>query len=111
MVYTLGMILVTTLIVTIFNYFNLLKGLPLNIIEFLIPLISIFIGSFFVGKASSNKGYLEGIKYGGIWLLLMLIFNLITKGFTLFSILFYIAIILISVGGAILGINIKKEKA
>lgn len=109
MVYTLGIILISTVIITIFNYFNLLSGIPLKVVRLLVPLIGIFIGSFKIGKVSSRKGYIEGIKYGIIWVVLMLIINLITKNFTITSIIYYILLLLVSAFAGVLGINRKRS--
>lgn len=109
MVYTLGIILISTVIITIFNYFNLLSGIPLKVVRLLVPLIGIFIGSFKIGKVSSRKGYIEGIKYGIIWIVLMLIINLITKNFTITSIIYYILLLLVSAFAGVLGINRKRS--
>ena len=109
MIYTLSIILIGTIIITIFNYFNILNGVPLKIIMLLVPIISIFIGSFKIGKVSNKKGYIEGLKYGSIWLILLIIINLITKNFTLLSIIYYVVLLLISVFAGVLGINKKKN--
>lgn len=109
MLYTLGFILISSIIITIFNYFNLLSGIPLKIIMLLIPIIGVFIGSLKIGKVSSKKGYVEGIKYGTIWMLLMLIINLITKNFTITSIIYYIILLLISAFAGVIGINKRKN--
>lgn len=109
MAYTLGIILISTIIITIFNYFNLLSGITLKIIRLLIPIIGVFIGSFKIGKVSSKKGYIEGIKYGIIWIILMLIINLITKNFTITSIIYYTLLLLISLFAGVLGINRRKN--
>lgn len=109
MVYTLGIILISTIIITIFNYFNLLSGIPLKIIMLLIPIIGVFVGSFKIGKTSCKKGYIEGIKYGSIWIVLMLIINLIIKNFTITSIIYYAILLLISSFAGVLGINRRKN--
>ena len=107
--FTLSIILISTIILTIFNYYYILKELPLKIIMLLIPLLSIFVGSYKIGKISSKKGYIEGLKYGLIWTLIILTINLILKNFTLISIIYYIIIPLTSVLAGVIGINRKKN--
>lgn len=109
MIYTLGIILICTVILTIFNYFNILNGITLKIIMLTIPLVAVFIGSFKIGRVSNTKGYIEGIKYSIIWILLFLTLNLITKNFALTSIIYYFIMILMSSFAGILGINKKKK--
>ena len=106
--YSIIFILGGLLIITILNYFNILNGNTLSIVRSIIPLIGIFIGSFRLGKVSSKKGYIEGLKYSAFWLLIFILFNIILSNFSVTSIIYYIILILVSVIGSILGINRKK---
>lgn len=99
----------SSLIITIFNYFNVISGIPLKIIFLIIPIISIFIGSYRLGKLSNEKGYVEGIKYGLIWIVLFIIISIICKVFDWTSVIYYIILLFISILGSILGINRKKK--
>lgn len=107
-IWSLGIFLSSIIILTIFNYFNILNGTILKILELFIPLISIFIGSYKLGKTSNQNGYIEGLKYSGIWVIIFLIFNIITKNITLIGILYLILMILIGVFASILGINKRR---
>lgn len=107
--YSITIILISTIIITIFNYYNIINGKTLNIICFVIPIISIFIGSLILGKKTSSKGYIEGAKYSTFFILIILIFNIITKSLSITSIITFITILLFSILGAILGINFKKN--
>ena len=89
-IYTLCILIGSTIVITILNYFNILMGNVLKITELLIPIISIFIGSYILGKSSNNKGYIEGLKYGMAWIILFLIINLISKNFTYLSLIYYL---------------------
>lgn len=109
MLYSLLSILISTILITIFNYFNILTRLPLKIIMLLIPIVSIFIGSYKIGKISNKKGYIEGLKYGLIWIIIILTINLISKNFTLISIIYYIILLLTSTLAGVIGINKKKN--
>lgn len=107
-IWSLGIFLSSIIILTIFNYFNILNGTILKVLELFIPLISIFIGSYKLGETSNQKGYIEGLKYSGIWVIIFLIFNIITKNITLIGILYLILMILIGVFASILGINKRR---
>ena len=107
MIWTLGIIIVCSFIITIFNYFNIINSNILKIIFLFISIIGIFIGSYKIGKVSNQKGYINGIKYGSIWVILFLIINLIIKSFTLLSIVYFVILMFISILGSILGINNK----
>lgn len=106
--YTFGIIIISSLIITILNYFNILNGLPLKIVELLIPIISIFIESYLIGKTSNKKGYIEGIKYGLICDIIFIIINLLTKSINLSTIFYLVILLLVSALGGVLGINKKK---
>lgn len=108
-IYTLCILIGCTIVITILNYFNILMGNVLKITELLIPIISIFIGSYILGKSSNNKGYIEGLKYGMAWIILFLIINLISKNFTYLSLIYYLILILIAIVSSIIGINRRKN--
>lgn len=107
-IWSLGIFISSIIILTIFNYFNILSSNIIKIIELFIPLISIFIGSYKIGKLSNKKGYIEGLKYSGVWIIIFLIFNLITNNISIIGIVYLLLLIIISVLGSILGINRKK---
>lgn len=108
-IYTLCILIGSTIVITILNYFNVLMGNVLKITELLIPIISIFIGSYILGKSSNNKGYIEGLKYGMAWIILFLIINLISKNFTYLSLIYYLILIIIAIISSIIGINRRKN--
>lgn len=108
-IYTISILVISAIIVTILNYFNILMGIPLKIIELLIPIISLFVGGYIIGKNSNNKGYIEGLKYSAIWILLFLVINLIIKNFTYLSLIYYFILIIIGIVSSIIGINRKKN--
>lgn len=80
-------------------------------------LIFIFnISLFFIfglknGKKASNKGYLAGLKVGGLFLLVLIIISLFTSKniFSLSTFIYYLVLILASTLGGSLGINKKSE--
>ena len=108
-IYTLCILIGSAIIITILNYFNILMGNVLKITELLIPIISIFIGSYILGNSSNNKGYIEGLKYGMAWIILFLIINLISKNFTYLSLIYYLILIIIAIVSSIIGINRRKN--
>ena len=106
--YTLGIILISFIILTILNYFSVINGKVLDIITYIITLISVMVGSFILGKASNKKGYIEGLKYAGIWSFIFLVISIILKQIDLSSIVFFIILVLLSVLVAIF--DIKKKR-
>jgi len=109
MLYSFAIILIGTVILTFLNYFEILNGIVLKVIMLIIPLLGVIVGSFLIGSKCNQKGYIEGIKYGGIWILFLLIFNFITNNFHITSIIFYMVLLLMSIGAGVLGINKRKN--
>ncbi len=108
--YTLGIILVFTIILTILNYFDLLGVKVINILKLIIPIIATIVGAYHVGNNSDRKGYQTGIKYGILLSIISFIFILIFSSINLLSFVYIIILILSSMIGSILGINKKLAK-
>ena len=106
--YSLGIMIICTIIIIILNYFNIINGTLLNIIHYIIPIISVMVGSYILGKTSSKKGYIEGLKYSGIWSIIFLIVNIFIKELNISSIIFFVILILLSMLSSIFGINRKR---
>lgn len=107
---SLGILLILTFITTTLNYLNIINITTTNILNTINLVISLFIGGYLIGKTKTNKGYLEGLKFGGIYTLIIIIFNILTK--TKFSykiIILCIILLLSSMIGSMIGIN-KKTK-
>ena len=108
LLYVIISIFLLTIIFTIYDYFNLFNLKAYKIIITLIPIISLFIGSFKLGKLSNKKGYLEGIKLSLIYILITILFQILgLNKFNVNNLYLYIVYILISSLGASLGINKK----
>ena len=106
--YTLIIILISNIFLTIFNYFNIINPNVNKILMPLVIILSLFIGSYNLGTKTNKKGYLEGLKYAIIFIFFLLITILITKQkLSLSNILIYIIYIISSISGATLGINKK----
>lgn len=110
-IYIIGSLLSITFIITLLNYFNIISDKIISIFKILIPIISLFIGGFYIGKNSNSKGYLEGLKLGSIFSIFLLIFNFLalSNSFKLKYLLFYLIIIVSSILGSMIGININKK--
>lgn len=109
-IYITSSILISTFIITILNYFNIISDKIISLFKILIPIISLFIGGFYAGKKSKNKGYLEGLKLGLIFSIILIIFNFLAfnNEFKLKYLLFYFIIIISCILGSCMGINKKK---
>ncbi len=105
--YLLGIIIIITLIVSILNYFIPFK---INLIKIITPIIAIFISSIILGKNSKQKAYLEGIKFVSIFIIITIILKILLKStFNYKTFIIYLCLIISSILGGMIGINIKKE--
>ena len=110
-IYIISSILILTFITTILSYFNILSDKIVSIIKIIIPIISLFIGGFYIGKISNKKGFIEGIKLGSIFSIFLIIFNFLalSNSFKFKYLLFYIILIISCSLGSMIGINKKKS--
>ena len=111
-IYVFSILIVSTFVISLFNYIGLIRGKFLTILKILIPIVSLFVGGFITGKQSKSKGWLEGIKLGSIFVLFLLLFNYLgLKNVPeMKNIIYYLIIIGSSVIGSMLVIskNIKN---
>ena len=82
-----------------------------NLLIFIFNISLFFIFGLKNGKKANNKGYLAGLKVGGLFLLVLLIISLFTSKniFSLTTFIYYLVLILASTLGGSLGINKKSE--
>lgn len=109
--YIISISLISVLLLTILNYFSIIGSKMVVFLEIIIAFISMFIGGFVVGKRSNQKGWLEGLKFGGIFLIFIVILNLILKNdIEIKNIIYYIIILFSTIFGSIIGINKNIDK-
>lgn len=111
--FIIGSLFGVTLIVTLLHYINWIGSKTLSVLEIIIPLLSLFIGGFIIGKNSKQKGWLEGLKLGGLFLAFLILFQYLGLRihFSVKTILFYALLSVSCVFGSMLGINKRaKEK-
>lgn len=110
-IYIISSIFILTFLTTLLSYFDILSDKVTSIIKIIIPIISMLIGGFYIGKKSLKKGFLEGLKLGGIFSFILIIFNYLAfdNSFKFKYVLFYIILIISSILGSMIGINKKKQ--
>ena len=102
----LGIMIILTLIVSIVNYFS---NIHIGFFRVIIPVISMFIASIILGKKSKEKAYIEGIKFSSVYVLTIFLLRVLLKiEFNYKVIIIYIILLLTSVIGTMLGINLKR---
>lgn len=109
--YALVSFLLLTLLMTTFSYFNILKDGGVTVLKIMIPIISLFIAGFILGKKALKKGWLEGIKIGAVCCIFMIIVNYLaySYGFEIKNLLYYLILIVSSILGSMIGINMHQK--
>ena len=100
-------LLITSFIITLIEYFNIFNQNTIKHVKTSLIIISLFIGGLYIGKNSSNKGYLNGLKISIPIILVQFTINcLFLKGkINIYLIIYYIIIIASCILGSIIGIN------
>ena len=109
LLYILASTLILSFIVGTLNYFNIIGTNTTKIFELISLVISIALGGIYLGKNSTKKGYLEGLKIA-IVLLFIFAYLAFDKSFSLSTLIYYLIILISAVLGSILGINKKSSK-
>ena len=104
-------LLIGNVFISLFNNFNIINKNIFNIISFIFPLFLIIINSYLLGKKSNKKGFLEGLKFGGIITFTFLLITIITNNFSPKVLIYYIILIISSVMSSTIGINNKEKNA
>lgn len=104
--------LIMSLLFSLLYYVNILGDKIYDYTKFITPILSLFLGGLYLGKHSTNKGWLEGLKLGGTIILLLFMisylgFN-ISLTFKLF--IYYLLFLLVTVFGSMFGIRNVEEK-
>ena len=109
--YSYGFIFVLTFILSFFNYINFIDGLFSFFMIFNLVL-SVFIGGFICGKKALKKGWLEGLKYGFVFLFILTLLNVLgfSNGLSLKYFVFCSIILVSSILGGMIGIGFRHEK-
>ena len=103
-------IMVLSFIMTIFSFFNILNDSVTSIFKILIPIISLLTSGIVMGRNSTKKGWLEGLKLGLLVSLLIMLFNMLglRNSFKISNLLFYTILTFSSIVGSMIGISAKR---
>lgn len=103
------LIVVGNLIITILSYFNLISIGLVSIFQMILMSIAFLIGGYKIAVKSSKKGYVDGLYFSLITILILFIINLIfIHNFSFRNIYFYIILIVTSIIGGMIS-NIKRS--
>lgn len=100
---------ILSFILTLLHYFDVFSPNTIKTLKLLSVILSMLIGGIYIGRKSNKKGYLEGVKIGLVFIVLIFLFTLISKNFAFKSLIYYFIILISSTVGAMIGIQIKKD--
>lgn len=107
---TLAIILIATFLITILDYFSIIGVKVVSVLKLMIPLIAVIVGAFKTGKSAKQRGWLEGIKFGLLFLLVTtaIVYLAFAPKFSSRYFIYYLILIASSTLGSMIGIS-KKE--
>ncbi len=105
-------LLIFTLLITFFNYFNIIGKKTITILEIIGPVLTLFIGGFLMGKESKQKGWLEGLKLALIFIAFIVLFNYLglRNHIEMKNLIYYFILTITCMFGGMIGINKNGEK-
>ncbi len=111
-IYIICFLLGLTFISSLFNYINLFGNTFINVLKVIIPVISLFVGGFVIGKRTGKKGWLEGLKLSLIFLAFLTIFNYLALDFSMSpkTLIYYIILVIATTFGSMIGVNKFKPE-
>lgn len=109
--YIISILLISTIVITLLNYINFFGPKLVTISKIIIPVVSVFVGGFIIGKGSKQKGWLEGLKLAAIILFILVILNylILKQNWDLRNLVFYLIIAASTIFGSMVGINKNSE--
>lgn len=105
---TLFMIVFFSFFLTFLYYSDWISQNTFSFLQFFGFLFILFWNSYCLGKKSSKKGYMEGIKYGMIIIISFLIPTILYSKYQWKIIFYYSLILFTTIIGSVFGINKKK---
>lgn len=105
----LALVLAYFIFFVVLTYTGVLKLSTASNLNMILLALILFLFGIKLGKNASKKGFLEGLKLGGIFVLVLFLLNLLFyRQFSLFIFLYYVVMISSSTIGSMIGINLKR---
>lgn len=97
-------LIILTMILSFFYYFNIISNNIVKIFKLLIPIILILASSYKLGKTSTKKGYISGLYLGTSFISILFVINiLLFRNLNIRLFIYYLIIILVSILGGMIG--------
>lgn len=105
-IFTVVSLILYILILCVFHYFGVMKLSSIGTVNFVVMAILTFMVGIFLGKKTSKKGYLEGLKFGSVLAILLILANIIFyRHIDLYVFLYYLLLVVSPTIGSMIGIN------
>ena len=110
--FSLLILLVGTFLLTLLHYFDWIPYSFVSVGKLILSILSFFLGGFFISKNQKQKGYLEGMKYGVLFLCFMIFISFLffSYSFSMNQLFYDLILLLSSMVGGMLGINFSTKK-
>lgn len=108
-IFLLSILLSNLLISTLYLYTNMSLNTN-NTLLLITTILSFSYLGLVTGRKTTNKGYISGLIVSGIVISIMFIISILFHNYiSVFKILYYLLLMLVTVISSIIGINIKKR--
>lgn len=104
-----SIIIISSLIINIFYYFDILNGKVIKYFKIIFLIISFLTGGIYMGKNSPNKGYLYGLRLSFITIIIFIILGIIFNNINFSRIIYYLITVICITFGSMIGINQKNK--
>ncbi len=101
-------LLLITLILTTLYYFDYISTNTYKFLKIATLIITLIVNSIVLGRYSTRKGYLDGVKLGVMLILFSTLVSIINNNISIKLILYNIIILFTATLGSMIGINTKK---
>ena len=109
MIIVLILLLISTILINTLYYFDVISAELTKYFKLIFSIFSFFIGGFYMGKNSPDKGYKYGLRLSLLIVIFFIIMGIIMNNLEVSRIIFYLITIFCITFGSMIGIN-KKTK-
>ena len=101
----IGLLFLFSIIINLLYYFDIINNNISKYIKMLLSIISFFIGGLYIGKKSTSKGYMNGLKLSFVMIILFITIGIILNNISFSRIIYYIIVTICITFGSMIGIS------
>jgi len=98
-----------SLIINILYYFDIINNNIIRYFKLILSLLSFFIGGYYMGINSPNKGYLYGLRLSLLVITILLTLGIIFNNLKVSRIIYYLIVTFTITFASMIGINKKRN--